>query len=677
MVPLSRTRRNLQARKVMGTCSLAAVRVHRIRVARIGAALGLLMAAAAPAAAQDRADLANVSLDSLLAIPVHAASRYAQTMTDAPAAVTVITAEEISAFGYRTLDQVLARAAGFHVSNDRNYTYIGVRGFSRPTDYNNRVLLLLNGHVVNESVYGGAPIGDELGLDLALLDRVEIVRGPVSALYGSSAMFAVVNLITKRPTESLRAVQASVGDAGYREGSARAQWALPDARAILVSGRIGREDGTDLYYPEFADGESDGIARGRDWSRFASAFLSGHLRDLRVHGRVSTREKGLPTASWGSTFNHPASRTTDTYAQIAGTYQRNLAPALALDVGGAFDYYGYQGWYPYLSDETYRDETTSYRVGGTVNLAWDWSPQNRLATGSSVSRVLRGDYIWYEAGEKTIDTDRAFTSVGVWAQNETHVTPWLTTIVGGRVDMEHETRTRLTPRAAIVVRPDGETSLKLLYGTSFRSPNTYERAYAVDADGNETALVPEKIRTLEAIIERRISGSATLRVSAFDDFVTDIIDTGSDDESAVWYVNTGRIRTRGIEGEFTIVAGGWLMHGGGVLQSAVDEGTDNRLTNAPARIFRVGVNGTMLNKVSAATQFRAESSRLTLAGRETGSAYALDMTLAYRPVQGLRLSVVSTNVLNSAFSHPAGVEHLQDVIPQDGRRLRIGAEFEW
>ena len=675
MLPLSKPRLFSGTRTGMRVHRRQAGRRSRVHgAARVAAALVLMPLLTVGVAAQELTDLANVSLDSLLAIPVHSAARYAQTMTEAPAAVTVVTSEEIAAFGYRTLDQVLARAAGFHISNDRNYTYLGVRGFSRPTDYNNRVLLLLNGHVVNESVYGSAPIGDELGLDLSLLDRVEIVRGPVSALYGTNAMFAVVNLITRRPTGTLRAVEGVGGDAGHVEGSARAELPLAKDRAVLLSGRMGREDGADLYYPEF-DGEgSDGRARGRDWNRFASAFASAHGSNLRVQGRVSTREKGVPTASWGSSFGHPDARTTDTYAQIAASYHPDIAPSLHLSLSGAYDYFGYGGWYP--AEEMYRDESTSHRIGGSATVAWDWSPRNRLATGASVLRVLRGDYIEYDAGERLSETDRPFTNGGVWAQNETHATRWLTTIVGARADLEDDTRTRLTPRAALILRPDGATSLKFLYGTSFRSPSVYERAFAVDDEGADTHLEPEQIRTVEAIVERRLSASATLRLSAFDDFVTDIIDTGSD-EAEVWFRNMGRIRTRGIEGEFTVVARSWLLHGGGVFQSAVDEDTDARLTNAPARVFRIGANGPLVDQVDAAVQFRAESSRLTLAGSETGAANLLDVSLTYRPGRALRILAGATNVLDTRYIHPAGVEHVQDVIPQDGRRMRLGVELVW
>ena len=77
----------------------------------------------------------------------------------------------------------------------RNYSYLGVRGFARPGDYNTRVLLLINSHRVNDNVYDPAAIGADFGVDVAMFDRVEIIRGPASSLYGTSAFIAVVNVI--------------------------------------------------------------------------------------------------------------------------------------------------------------------------------------------------------------------------------------------------------------------------------------------------------------------------------------------------------------------------------------------------------------------------------------------------------------------------------------------------
>ena len=116
--------------------------------------------------------------------------------------MTVITAQDIRAYGWRTLGDLLRSAPGFYVTYPRSYGFVGVRGFGRPGDFGGRILLLLNGHRMNDPLYDTAAVMNDFILDMDLIDRVEIVRGPGSALYGNNAFFAVVNVITKRAVRS-------------------------------------------------------------------------------------------------------------------------------------------------------------------------------------------------------------------------------------------------------------------------------------------------------------------------------------------------------------------------------------------------------------------------------------------------------------------------------------------
>ena len=148
-------------------------------------------------------DLMKVDIDS-----VYGASGYKQKVTEAPASVTIITSDDIRKYGYRTLAEILSNAPGFYISYDRNYSFLGIRGFGRPGDYNSRILLLVDGHRLNDSVYDQAFIGTEFPLDVDLIDRVEVIRGPNSSLYVASAFLGVINVITKRAHNS-RDVTAS------------------------------------------------------------------------------------------------------------------------------------------------------------------------------------------------------------------------------------------------------------------------------------------------------------------------------------------------------------------------------------------------------------------------------------------------------------------------------------
>jgi iron complex outermembrane receptor protein len=124
-------------------------------------ALHAAFAHAAPAG-EPADDLALMPLESLMGVTVvTSASRFAQKVSDAPSAVTVLTSQDVREHGWRTLADALASIPGLYVSNDRNYTYAGARGFLRPGDYNSRFLLLVDGVRVNDSVYDQATIGTD------------------------------------------------------------------------------------------------------------------------------------------------------------------------------------------------------------------------------------------------------------------------------------------------------------------------------------------------------------------------------------------------------------------------------------------------------------------------------------------------------------------------------------
>ena len=110
-------------------------------------------ASQAATAPPNQKTLADMSLEELMDIPIYGVSKYPQKLSEAPASVTVVTREDIKRYGYRTLSDVLRSVPGFFVTNDRNYEYLGIRGFNRPGDYNSRFLLLVDGHRLNDPLY--------------------------------------------------------------------------------------------------------------------------------------------------------------------------------------------------------------------------------------------------------------------------------------------------------------------------------------------------------------------------------------------------------------------------------------------------------------------------------------------------------------------------------------------
>ena len=249
--------------------------------------------APAPAAAQGANTPAGLSLDSLLNTRISAASKYSQTADEAAASVTIVTADDIERNGYVNLGEVLEGVRGFYLSNDRNYQYLGTRGFSRPSDYNNRILVLVDGHTLNEHTWGSAQVGDDITLDLASIERIEIVRGPGSVLYGTNAMFAVINVVTK-DAGALDGITvgARAATIGQRQASLSAGRSLGANTSFSVTGTYTQSEGERVYFPEF------------DAPEIARVDLSGTVLALHAWGQTDAARFGWfePPPGWKLTM---------------------------------------------------------------------------------------------------------------------------------------------------------------------------------------------------------------------------------------------------------------------------------------------------------------------------------------------------------------------------------------
>src|SRR4051812_15035539 len=202
----------------------AACPVQSLWAVSLGCCLALSVAARGDEASTPPAvtSLADLSLEQLMEIPVEtvvSASKYEQKITRAPASVTIVTAAEIEAYGHRTLAEVLRSVRGLDVSDDGNYSFLGARGFLRPGDYNTRVLVLIDGHRMNENIYDSVYFGRDNVIDPEAVERVEVIRGPSSSIYGSSAFLGVINLVTKRGAQlDGAAITTETGSFGSHRG---------------------------------------------------------------------------------------------------------------------------------------------------------------------------------------------------------------------------------------------------------------------------------------------------------------------------------------------------------------------------------------------------------------------------------------------------------------------------
>ncbi|OGR06097.1 MAG: hypothetical protein A2511_16600 [Deltaproteobacteria bacterium RIFOXYD12_FULL_50_9] len=328
---------------------------RQLQVTGIWLAVFCLVGTAPAGAAEQLAelDLTSLSIEELMSIRVVSASKYEQTAAEAPSSVTVITADEIKHYGYRSLADVMRSIRGFSVSYDRVYSYLGVRGVGSIGDWNSHVLLLVNGHRINENVYDSAMLGNAFPLDVDLIARVEIIRGPGSSLYGDNAFFAVINVITRNGREMAGVeLAADAGSLDTYGGRLSYGAKFENGLEMLISGSAMDSQGNNtLYFKEFDDPSSNnGMADNLDKDgshRLFSRLIAG---DFTLEGAYSVRSKQVPTASYGAVFNDPIYEDFEGRSYIDLEYKHSFADALQTRERFYYD------WYWYHSDTPWRED---------------------------------------------------------------------------------------------------------------------------------------------------------------------------------------------------------------------------------------------------------------------------------------------------------------------------------
>jgi iron complex outermembrane receptor protein len=616
----------------------------------------------------------TVSLDSLLSVRVSAASKYEQTAAEAPASVTLVTADELERLGYTRLDQVLETIRGFYTSDDRNYSYLGTRGFSRPTDYNNRILLLIDGHTLNDQTWAAAPVGTDIPLNVEAIDRIEIVRGPGSALYGSSAMFAVINVVMKNGA-SLDGglVSARAGTAGEREVGVALGRSTSKGLSGSMSALVRRVAGTDLYFPEYdTPSTNNGVAHNLDWDHATSALGTVSYEGLSLRAGIISREKGVPTGSFGTNFNDPRNTRYDERSWGELSLDNRFGGHVESRARLYGDWYTYHGTYPSVPGNPYHDGGGSMTFGGEALAITEFTSRDRLTVGIEYRDVQSAKYFEILEDGTVFADDAPFTVQSAYAENEVQLSHMVALTTGVRIDRNSRHGSVAAPRVALVITPDASTTLKLLYGDAFRAPSAAEADITTSFYERNPTLRPERIRTFELVAMRRVSSVVVLSGSAYYYQLHDLIDQVSLIDGTLQYANIQSADGRGVELEVDARPSDALfLRASYALLVATEEPADSRLTNSPEQIAVATGTFALPEKTHFTTTLRYESGRRTISGTSTPAFVRTDVDLTRRIHEATALSagLLVTNLFNVYYANPGGLEHLESSLQRDGRRL--------
>jgi iron complex outermembrane receptor protein len=649
-------------------------------------AAALLLAAPCRPDNQDSADqstpdLNALTLEQLMEVKVQGAALHPQTLQEAPASVTIITAEDIRKYGYRTLGEALSAVRGFYVSNDRTYTSVGVRGFDLPGDYDSELLVMVNGHNMTDHIFDFMLFfGNDFPIDMNLIKQIEIIRGPSSALYGSNAMFATINIVTKSPDEAgPLSLTADTGSFGEKKVQIVETASLGGAK-VLLSGSVYNNTGqSPLFFPQFNTPQDNyGNAIDMNGEKGYHFFANLAWRNWTVVAAFADHDIVQPV-SWGNTiFNDRGTNVNDQRDFIDAAYQRQIGGGTLL-WRTYYDSYYSKGRYDYaLSDGGVDDNRQSLFgdwVGTQLTYRFRTTPAGDftvVAEGSVDLRNRMEDADVSPVPFQYVNINDRDRSVAFVAQDEKALSERWKLDLGVRFDESKFGHGFVSPRAALIYQRS-EWTYKFLYGRGFRDPSGFLLYYS---DGLSAAanpnLRPESSDTFEVDVERKLGKRMNVQASAYGYQLHDFLEGVLLADGLLQYQNIGTVHAEGLELEINGRPWNWLE---ATASYAVQRSRDNNgdgLENSPSQLAKLRFAVPLGRRFDLSSGMQYESARQTLQDNWVTPVYLADFTLtSKRLLRNFDMRLGLRNAFNRNYSDPIALYPTVDSMPQPGRSFFV------
>lgn len=395
------------------------------------------------------------------------ASRRAQSPLDSPNSTTIVTKQDIRLSGITRIPELLRRVAGMDVmqmtGGDAN---VSMRGAN--SRLSNKLLVLVNGRSVKNDVLGST-FWETLSIDVDQIERIEVVRGPGSSLYGADAFAGVVNIITIAPGEGSSGFRAGLGDATQTYGSA---WATQRAGDFAYRASAGY-----TRYPRW----TREVAAGRVDLHHADVDQNLGAQNARFDLRTSTRIAKDKALELGGGFARtdlelygigPFNDYTAKFdtADVSAAYKSDLINVrsnytlLSATARANHDYIGHT---LYDSDPLQHSFETSIEAAGTVG--WPEGVTHGLLGGVQY-RLKNIDWNYL------VDEPPIQHAVGVYAQEALTFLENYSFVVSGRLDYVPVLETVVpSGRASFIAKPgSSKHAIRASVGTAFRTPTFLE-----------------------------------------------------------------------------------------------------------------------------------------------------------------------------------------------------------
>lgn len=638
-------------------------------------------------------------------------TRRAIPLMKAPAIATVITDKEIRDMGARTLMDVLKLVPGMGIAiTDQGFFRLEVRG--TVTGQSEKVLIMIDGHAMNKNPAGSAfPFFlDYLSVDD--IKKIEIVRGPASALYGSNAFVAVINIITKS-AEDIEGANLSVSGGSFDTRKYNLLAGKTFNNGLKIAGSIDytKTNGPNLRITrDRLSGTPLSTAPGNADTRFEGAGINFEVsyKNLTYRSQYLANDRGAYIGFGYALTDFNSLKSTNFWQELS--YSHSFTKKVSSKMKLYYDYFkqdwlvkvfpnGFAGSFPngMIGGPKAKDRT----IGGEIQLDYSISDANHLLAGIGYEELKQydvkaisnfnpntGEYIgpvqdisaW---GNWNRNVKRQIFAA--YIQDEWEIKDSLSLTAGVRYDHYSEFGDTTNPRLGIVWRFLENADFKLLYGQAFRAP-TFNELYSINNPtimGNPH-LAPEKIKTYEASIGYTYAERFRIELNYFHSDIDDLI-VRDPSTSPKTYANLGRAEIKGIE---TVLSGKYSSDNYWKIayswQDPRDSNTGEKIPFVPGSRASASVNYGLSKYLVSHVDILWTGPRPRPSGdrRDDVASYTtVDLTLTLRNIcKHLEIQTVIHNLFDEKYEDP-DLSGPSRFVPNDFPRegisalVRVGYKF--
>ena len=635
--------------------------------------------------------LLEVSLEDLMDLTFETASKYKESTNDAPSVSTIISAEEIAKLGATNLFEVMEKVTSVYMTGSNFFpqNVMAMRGILLG-HYDNHILMLFNGRPVRESYAGGVNFAIYNAFPLDSIERLEIIRGPGSVLYGTNAYAGVVNIITKKSDESSTKVSLAGGSLDAKSVSLHSS--ISEANYNIQWGvNYFNENGWD-----FSAIDNNGDAGNKNYGEDnLGGYVSAKLYDVELNAFYVRSDQDFIGASFSWSGTPP----------IEERFMKS--DRLFVDLGREFNID--QDWYidanvSYSEMEFDHYNYIAYSNDTFAELTSHWQIMDGL-------RWILGGTAWYqEVGSKgklrnapVPDFDATWYSL--YTQLDYSMTDKLKLIAGTQLNKAENVKSDLVPRFGMIYKFSPKMGLKIMYAEAFRAAFGVETGFSLiltNPDGSirgglrgNPSLNPETIKTTDVQLYYN-DEQYQLAVTFFNSQLENLVARERAADNVLDFINEGQIDNKGLEFEFKINATRQLYIVGSYSYQTNenDEGIRN-FTTVPNDMFKAGFiyyfpSGTTFGMhdlyIGSATDIAVVSPNRQAVNPNADSHHIITANLTFdldtmfnsSELSGSKLSISGYNLLNESIYHPEFIgKRVNTLSARSERALYLELSFEF